>query len=733
MKGVQAMNLKRRDHKNKYFYDVFILVFILVLGISLSLFLVLEYHQITTLRQEQEKDEHILLENYANKIDRELKGSFEFLELLLLEPLTREFVENDRMDQYNKIQLFQHISDTSPYNNISQAEVIMYTPEKDSFLSKNGVEHLYDMNKRYGNIPYKIDEVKRFEENKLVRLVDGYTNAEESNYIVFFIKKTAFINEDVCFLITLNKEALKESVGEEQIRGFYINENGNNLFEYDENSKNAKNEIIFKNSAVIHEWEYGIITDVFKVPFYFAIRFSLIVILIIFMSAYVSRLIAGKFYKMFENLSKKFFDKNFMYDEINSLKTAFDKMLEKKNELKNNRENYEKILRQDLLKKILIGKAGKNEIDERENLFPIETVNGFCCAVCIISSDEYTDAPELKNALYEEFVKKMNSQISAECIEFNLETSVFLYPWDKRERAETIMLDNLASIEQVANARIRMIIVDYKFNSLSNISGLYGELRSLYENQILFDENIIHHYNYETMRNNKYYYPMEIENKLISFVREGNKEECYALLYHLIDMNVNEKVLSSNELVEFKVALLITAKRIIDIFELSDAEVADEEKIRERLLAGNDEKSLKAVLHGYYDDVFEAISAKKNTKQSLLFNELNKYVIENFNDTEKVSVVSLASRFNVSVGYISKLYRKMTGKTFIDYVLGIRIAKAKNLLLEQKTAKIKEIGESVGYTNVTSFVRYFKKATGLTPNEYRAKHVRDEISKGRDV
>ena len=215
MKGVHFMSLKRGVHKNKYFFDVFLLVFFFVLGISLILFSILEYHRISMLRQEQKKHEHIVLENYANKIDRELKDSFEFLELISLEPLTREFVENSRMDQYNKIQLFQHMKDTSPHNNVSQTEIIMYTPESDCFISNNGIEHLYDMNERYGNIPYETNELKKFEENKIVRLTGEYASENESNYIVFFIKKTVFINEGVCFLITLNKKAIKDFVKSE--------------------------------------------------------------------------------------------------------------------------------------------------------------------------------------------------------------------------------------------------------------------------------------------------------------------------------------------------------------------------------------------------------------------------------------------------------------------------------------------------------------------------------------
>ncbi|MDQ0060561.1 helix-turn-helix domain-containing protein [Paenibacillus harenae] len=83
-----------------------------------------------------------------------------------------------------------------------------------------------------------------------------------------------------------------------------------------------------------------------------------------------------------------------------------------------------------------------------------------------------------------------------------------------------------------------------------------------------------------------------------------------------------------------------------------------------------------------------------------------------------LSLNLLASEFRISVSHLSKLFKEQKECNFIDYLMELRMNKAKELLSETEE-KIRDIAERVGYTNVNSFVRIFKKITGLTPTEYR--------------
>lgn len=62
------------------------------------------------------------------------------------------------------------------------------------------------------------------------------------------------------------------------------------------------------------------------------------------------------------------------------------------------------------------------------------------------------------------------------------------------------------------------------------------------------------------------------------------------------------------------------------------------------------------------------------------------------------------------------------GINFNDYLNNLRIEHAKELLISLDL-RVQEIALQVGYLNVNSFIRMFKRASGLTPGEYRKSHA----------
>ncbi|WP_372661356.1 response regulator [Cohnella sp.] len=71
--------------------------------------------------------------------------------------------------------------------------------------------------------------------------------------------------------------------------------------------------------------------------------------------------------------------------------------------------------------------------------------------------------------------------------------------------------------------------------------------------------------------------------------------------------------------------------------------------------------------------------------------------------------------------YLSRLFRKETGLSLTDYIVQVKIEKAKKLLKETND-KISTIAEDLGYMHFSYFAKLFKKTAGLTPQEYRKQH-----------
>ena len=85
---------------------------------------------------------------------------------------------------------------------------------------------------------------------------------------------------------------------------------------------------------------------------------------------------------------------------------------------------------------------------------------------------------------------------------------------------------------------------------------------------------------------------------------------------------------------------------------------------------------------------------------------------------EKLTLQDVAGHCYVSHWHLSKLLNGQTGKSFYDILNEIRIEKAKDLLAD-RSLKIAEIGERVGYSDSAHFAKSFRKITGVSANEYR--------------
>ncbi len=95
------------------------------------------------------------------------------------------------------------------------------------------------------------------------------------------------------------------------------------------------------------------------------------------------------------------------------------------------------------------------------------------------------------------------------------------------------------------------------------------------------------------------------------------------------------------------------------------------------------------------------------------------YVHKNFANAA-LSVKDISDSAKLSVTYACTVFKNETGKTMNQYLTEYRLERAKQLLLDPRV-KISDISARVGYTDGGYFGKSFKKATGLSPSEYREK------------
>lgn len=85
---------------------------------------------------------------------------------------------------------------------------------------------------------------------------------------------------------------------------------------------------------------------------------------------------------------------------------------------------------------------------------------------------------------------------------------------------------------------------------------------------------------------------------------------------------------------------------------------------------------------------------------------------------EDLSLEILSKKFSISASHLSRLFYQSFGISPINYLIDVRLNKAKDLLIFSDLPA-GEIAEQVGYTNVYHFSNLFRKRIGLTPQEFR--------------
>lgn len=107
----------------------------------------------------------------------------------------------------------------------------------------------------------------------------------------------------------------------------------------------------------------------------------------------------------------------------------------------------------------------------------------------------------------------------------------------------------------------------------------------------------------------------------------------------------------------------------------------------------------------------------RSTNKQYIVKRITDYMEEHYQ--EKISLDQIAANMYLSTFYISKIFKSETGDTPINYLIRLRMEKAKELLLKYPDATIQEVADAVGYSDTYHFSKLFKKFCSISPSGYR--------------
>lgn len=134
-----------------------------------------------------------------------------------------------------------------------------------------------------------------------------------------------------------------------------------------------------------------------------------------------------------------------------------------------------------------------------------------------------------------------------------------------------------------------------------------------------------------------------------------------------------------------------------------------------------DRESIERLSRKAAERFAQEVNKYGNPHYSRMVDRAVKYIHLHLHTSITLEAVSEAA--GISPGYLSRMFRRETGMSIVDYIQKERIEAACNMLsYSEYTAS--QIGEYLCFANQSYFIRIFKKFTGMTPAKYRKYAVR---------
>lgn len=105
-----------------------------------------------------------------------------------------------------------------------------------------------------------------------------------------------------------------------------------------------------------------------------------------------------------------------------------------------------------------------------------------------------------------------------------------------------------------------------------------------------------------------------------------------------------------------------------------------------------------------------------SSRHTEIVESAQRYIHEHI--TEVIRLDEIANEVYVSPNYLSSVYKKVTGKSLIEYIHQEKVAYAKTLM-EQSPSSVADVARQLGFENVYYFSKIFKKETGFPPSHYQ--------------
>ncbi len=261
-------------------------------------------------------------------------------------------------------------------------------------------------------------------------------------------------------------------------------------------------------------------------------------------------------------------------------------------------------------------------------------------------------------------------------------------------------------------------------DSLFDLPHSLSSARLACEYRLFFGEmSVIRYQDIEYRNSVPYRYPDEQENNIIRCMKQANglraEQEIQAFFQAIEMTNVRSVELCIHNLVMVICRFIKMTGEIIseelDYYYAIDR-IEHMETIYEKM------QEINALVQAYINHA----SQKRFEKNDGTIEQIVQFMEQNYQNPT-LSIMDLEEHMHYSGNHIRNLFKEAYQCTPMEYLLQLRINKAKELLATTNMKAV-SVAESVGYENSKYFYSLFKKHTGMTTYEYRVSVQNDQIA-----
>jgi AraC-like DNA-binding protein len=139
---------------------------------------------------------------------------------------------------------------------------------------------------------------------------------------------------------------------------------------------------------------------------------------------------------------------------------------------------------------------------------------------------------------------------------------------------------------------------------------------------------------------------------------------------------------------------------------------------------------LRRYLESLIDDAAAYIRRLRDEQHGHFVSRTEQFLRDNL--TRDISLEEISNAVFLSPKYLSTIFKEETGRTIFSYLTSLRMELAIHLL-ETENISVKKLARRVGYNNVQSFIRFFKRTYDLTPAQYRKSKTLYQPAQSRSV